>query len=67
LPWDERVLRFHEHAAEREVKMPRYSAVASPIYQQSVAWWRNYETQIELLMMIRQPFIGVLGYGGEDA
>ncbi len=41
LEWDERVLDFHKH--ERPVKTASSSQVRKPIYDSSVARWRNYE------------------------
>ena len=41
LEWDARVLHFHKH--ERPIKTASASQVRKPIYDSSVARWRNYE------------------------
>ncbi len=47
LAWDPRVLEFHR--TERPVKTASSSQVRRPIYQSSVARWRNYEKFLEPL------------------
>ena len=41
LPWDDRCLRFHE--TRRTVTTPSYDQVRRPVYDSSIARWRNYE------------------------
>jgi len=41
LEWDASVLDFHKH--ERAIKTASASQVRKPIYESSVARWRNYE------------------------
>ena len=48
LPWDERCLNFHE--AERVVTTHSYDQVRRPIYKQSVARWKNYESHLTPLI-----------------
>lgn len=52
LDWDDRCLRFHE--SERVVTTPSYDQVRRPIYNKSVARWKNYETYLA-------PLISALG------
>lgn len=47
LPWDERVLRFYE--TERTVRTASMWQVRQPIYDSSLAVWRNYEAYLEPL------------------
>eukprot|EP00752_Nemacystus_decipiens_P015824 g14134.t1 len=47
LPWDERVLAFHE--TERDVVTASYLQVRQPIYQGSVQKWRRYEAELQPL------------------
>lgn len=48
LPWDERCLNFHQ--AERVVTTHSYDQVRRPIYKQSVARWKNYESHLTPLI-----------------
>ncbi|MEM7661454.1 MAG: sulfotransferase [Pseudomonadota bacterium] len=47
LPWDDRVLLFHEN--DRAVQTPSRWQVRQPVYSSSKAKWRNYESLIEPL------------------
>ena len=47
LGWDESCLQFHKN--KRYVKTASYDQVNRPIYQQSVARWKNYESYLEPL------------------
>ena len=62
LPWDERVLSFHEKAGERFISTPSYAAVTEPVHRRAVARHRNYEAQITPLMGNLQRFIDEFGY-----
>ena len=47
LEWDDRCLQFHKN--KRLVKTAIYDQVNRPIYQQSVARWKNYKSHLEPL------------------
>ena len=47
LPWNEKVLRFYEHAREKVVRSPTYKDVTEPVYQRSVGRWRHYARHME--------------------
>lgn len=49
LEWDERCLNFHESA--RVVTTPSYDQVRRPIYNKSVARWKNYESNLSPLIV----------------
>jgi tetratricopeptide (TPR) repeat protein len=53
LEWDPRVLDFHRH--QRAVKTASASQVRKPIYDSSVARWRNYEQFLEPLLTALGP------------
>ena len=55
LPFDEAVLEYYK--TRRLVKTPSASQVRRPIYKESVAAWRRYETQL-------QPLIQALAFDG---
>jgi hypothetical protein len=48
LEWNERCLSFHE--SKRVVTTPSYDQVRQPIYNKSVARWKNYEAHLGPLM-----------------
>lgn len=63
LEWDDKILKFYDHARERGVKTPSYSAVASPIYDQSVGRWLHYQDELRPILPVLQRFIEAFGYG----
>jgi tetratricopeptide (TPR) repeat protein len=60
--WDERVLRFHEHAQKKLVRSPTYADVTKPVFKQAVGRWRNYQKYLEPFLPKLQPFIKQFGY-----
>ena len=48
LPWDERVLRFHE--TERPVRTASVNQVRQPIYRASVGRWKKHAAQLRPLL-----------------
>ncbi|HEY7091146.1 MAG TPA: sulfotransferase [Tepidisphaeraceae bacterium] len=63
LPWDQSVLKFHEHARQKLVRSPTYEDVTRPVYQSSVGRWQNYAKQLEPVMEKLAPFVREFGYG----
>ncbi|MBF0371269.1 MAG: hypothetical protein HQL52_17615 [Magnetococcales bacterium] len=63
LDWDERVLKYHQHAPKREIITTHsYQSVAEPIYQRAKYRWKRYETQLEPFLPKLTPFIEAFGY-----
>ena len=62
LPWDERVLQYHNRAQTKHVHSPTYEAVTKPIYSTSIGRWRNYSKQLEPYQELLQPFVEAFGY-----
>ncbi len=62
LPWDERVLKFYEHAREKIVRSPTYKEVTQPIYHKSVGRWKNYARHFEPMLETLAPFVKEFGY-----
>ena len=60
--WDERLLRFHERAAEKGVRTPASADVAQPLYQRAVGRWRNYEKHLAPHLGILRPWLRTFGY-----
>ena len=52
LPWDERVLNFHQ--SDRAVQTPSRWQVRQPLYQSSKARWRHYECYLSSLIKAAQ-------------
>jgi tetratricopeptide (TPR) repeat protein len=61
-PWDERVLRFDEHARSKLVRSPTYAAVAKPISKGAIGRWRHYQKHLEPWLETLAPFVKAFGY-----
>jgi len=62
ISWDERVLRFNEHARGKLVRSPTYAEVAKPVFKSAIGRWRNYQKYIEPWVEKLKPFIKAWGY-----
>jgi tetratricopeptide (TPR) repeat protein len=62
LPWDDRVLAFHQHAKNKIVKSPTYADVVKPIYKRAKGRWHNYHKYLEPHLKQLEPFVKALGY-----
>jgi tetratricopeptide (TPR) repeat protein len=62
LPWDDKVLKFYEHAREKIVRSPTYQDVTKPIYHKSVGRWRHYERHFEPILEKLEPYVKEFGY-----
>jgi hypothetical protein len=60
--WDERVLRFHEHAQQKIVRSPTYADVTKPIFKRAVGRWHHYQKHLEAHLEKLSPFVKSLGY-----
>lgn len=60
--WDERVLRFNEHARKKLVRSPTYADVAKPVFKGAVGRWRRYQKYLEPLLPKLEPFAKAFGY-----
>jgi hypothetical protein len=65
LPWDDKVLKFYEHAREKMVRSPTYKDVTQPVYHKSVGRWQHYAKHFEPILETLQPFIKEFGYASE--
>jgi tetratricopeptide (TPR) repeat protein len=61
--WDERVLRFDEHARTKLVRSPTYAEVTKPVFKSAVGRWRNYERYLSPWLGKLDPFVNAFGYG----
>jgi len=62
LGWDERVLKFHEHAQAKTVRSPTYADVAKPIFKTAKGRWHNYQKYLEPVLNKLEPFVKKFGY-----
>lgn len=62
LPWDDKVLKFYEHAREKVVRSPTYRDVTQPVYHKSIGRWRHYAQHFQPILENLQPFIREFGY-----
>ncbi len=60
--WDERVLRFHEHARNKPLRSPSYAEVARPVYRGAAGRWRNYQRYLEPHLEKLAPVLSAYGY-----
>lgn len=64
VPWDARVVDFHEHAQTRHVRTASASQVTEPLYTSALARWHRYGTYLAPHMNALRPFIESFGYDG---
>jgi tetratricopeptide (TPR) repeat protein len=62
LSWDERVLRFDEHARKKLVRSPTYADVTRPVFKTAIGRWRNYEKFLAPHLAVLEPFVKAFGY-----
>ena len=62
IPWDERVLRFDEHARTKSLRSPSYAEVVKPVNKRAIGRWQNYRRHIEPYVARLEPMIKALGY-----
>jgi Tfp pilus assembly protein PilF len=62
LPWDDRVLKFYEHAREKLVRSPTYKDVTQPVYHKSVGRWQHYAKHFEPVLETLAPYVNGFGY-----
>jgi hypothetical protein len=62
VPWDERVLRFDEHARSKSLGSPSYAEVTQPVSKRAVGRWQNYRRHLEPYLATLEPMMKALGY-----
>jgi tetratricopeptide (TPR) repeat protein len=62
LGWDDRVMRFHEHASSKIVRSPTFAEVTKPLYRGSVGRWKNYQKYFEPHLHQLAPLLRAFGY-----
>jgi hypothetical protein len=62
LPWDDRVLNYHQRAKQKHVHSPTYAAVTRPLYTSSIGRWKNYAKQLAPCLETLRPYVEAFGY-----
>jgi hypothetical protein len=62
MAWDERVLRFNEHALKKMVRSPTYADVTKPVFRRAVGRWRHYQKYLEPHLSKLETFTRSFGY-----
>jgi Flp pilus assembly protein TadD len=62
LPWNDRVLKFNEHASTKIVKSPTFAEVNKPIFKTAMRRWENYRGYFEPYLKTLEPFAKAWGY-----
>jgi tetratricopeptide (TPR) repeat protein len=62
IPWDERVLRFDEHARSKSLRSPSYAEVTKPVSKRAIGRWQNYRRHLEPYLKRLEPMMKALGY-----
>jgi tetratricopeptide (TPR) repeat protein len=60
--WDERVLKYDEHARQKAVRSPTYADVTQKVYTRARGRWRNYQKYLEPHLDTLEPFVKAFGY-----
>jgi tetratricopeptide (TPR) repeat protein len=60
--WDERVLRFNEHARNKIVRSPTSMDVTRPIFKTAIGRWHNYQKHLEPYLEKLELFSRAFGY-----
>jgi hypothetical protein len=60
--WDDRVMRFDEHARSKPLRSPSYAEVSQPVTKRAVGRWQNYRRHIEPYLARLEPMLRTLGY-----
>ena len=60
--WDEKVMRFDEHARSKPLRSPSYAEVGKPVTKRAIGRWQNYRRHIEPYLAKLDPMVKALGY-----
>jgi tetratricopeptide (TPR) repeat protein len=62
IAWDDRVLRFDEHARTKQLRSPSYAEVSRPLTRRAVGRWQNHRRHLEPYLARLEPMMQALGY-----
>jgi len=60
--FEEKVLKFYEHARSKRVTSPSRDDVRKPLYRTAVGRWRNYQKYLEPYLPTLERFVKAFGY-----
>lgn len=60
--WDDRVMRFDEHARSKPLRSPSYAEVSKPVTKRAIGRWQNYRRHLEPYLARLEPMMKALGY-----
>ncbi len=62
IAWDDRVMRFDEHARTKQLRSPSYAEVSKPVTRRAVGRWQNYQRHLQPYLARLEPMMRALGY-----
>ena len=62
VPFEDKVLKFYEHARAKRVVSPSRDDVRKPLYGTAVGRWRNYQKYLEPYLPALERFLKAFGY-----
>ena len=62
LPWDKRVLDFHQHSRNKMLRSRTHAEVRKPVSKGAVGRWRHYQKYLEPHLEKLAPLVKALGY-----
>ena len=62
IAWDDKVLRFDEHARSKPLRSPSYAEVSKPVSRRAIGRWQNYRRHLEPYLARLEPMMKTLGY-----
>ena len=65
IEWDDRVLKYYEHARGRKINTASYHQVSEPIYQHAKYRWQRYAEHLEPIKDTLAPFVEYFGYDSQ--
>jgi hypothetical protein len=62
LSWEENAIEFHKNASKKIIVSPSFNQVSRPLYQSSLARWKNYESEFGSIIDVLDPCIKAFRY-----
>ncbi|HZV33771.1 MAG TPA: sulfotransferase [Verrucomicrobiae bacterium] len=62
LGFEDKVLKFYEHASAKRVNSPSHADVRKPLYRTALGRWRNYQKYLHPYLTRLEPFLKAFNY-----
>lgn len=62
LPWDDRLIDYHQQIQQRHIHSPSYNQVQRPVHREAQGRWHHYVNFLEPVMPILNRLRDALGY-----